>query len=124
MVVAAAAAVGVDAIDAPYLLDLRDPDGNRTDALLSRELGFAGKVVFHPLQIDVVNAVYTPDAQEVARARKLLAAFDTARASGEGTALVDGEFVAIDLMPRLERLIAIAEHSARQAAAHDKQRRP
>jgi citrate lyase beta subunit len=122
MLVAAAAAVGVDAIDAPYLLDLRDPNGNRTDAMLSRELGFAGKVVFHPLQIDVVNAVYTPDAREVARARRLLAAFGAARAAGEGTALVDGEFVAIDLMPRLERLIAVAEYSARQAAAHQKHR--
>lgn len=111
-IAAAAGAVGVQAIDAPFLLGLRDVEGTREDALAARELGFSGKVVFHPDQIAPVNAAFTPDAAEVARARRFVAAYREAAARGEATALVDGEFVAMDLVPRMESLIALAEEAA------------
>lgn len=111
-IAAAAGAVGAQAIDAPFLLGLRDVEGTRADALAARELGFSGKVVFHPDQIAPVNAAFTPDAAEVARARRFVAAYREAAARGEATALVDGEFVAMDLVPRMESLIALAEEAA------------
>ena len=111
-IAAAAGAVGIQALDAPFLHGLRDIEGTREDALAARELGFSGKVVFHPDQIAPVNAAFTPDAAEVARARRFVAAYREAAARGEATALVEGEFVAMDLVPRMESLIALAEEAA------------
>ncbi|SAL76108.1 HpcH/HpaI aldolase/citrate lyase family protein [Caballeronia telluris] len=115
-IVAAAGALRIDAIDAPYLAGLRDPQGTFEDAARSRELGFSGKVVFHPAQIEPVHRAFTPDAGEVARARRIIDAFEQVKASGEGTAIVDGEFVAIDLVPRMHRVIEIAGYDARRSA--------
>lgn len=111
-IAAAAGAVGIQPLDAPFLQGLRDVEGTREDALAARELGFSGKVVFHPDQIAPVNAAFTPDAAEVARARRFVAAYREAAARGEATALVEGEFVAMDLVPRMESLIALAEEAA------------
>ena len=112
-IAAACGAVGIQAIDAPYLAGLRDVAGTHADALAARELGFSGKVVFHPDQIAPVNAAFTPDAAEVARARRFVAGYREAVARGEAVALVDGEFIAMDLVPRMERIIALAEQAAR-----------
>lgn len=112
-IAAACGAVGIQAIDAPYLAGLRDVAGTHADALAARELGFSGKVVFHPDQIAPVNAAFTPDAAEVARARRFVAGYRDAVARGEAVALVDGEFIAMDLVPRMERIIALAEQAAR-----------
>ena len=109
VVAAAAGAVGAQAIDAPYLLGLRDLEGTLADARAAKELGFAGKVVFHPDQIAPVNAAFTPSGTEVTRARRYVAAFRAAAARGENVAYVDGEFIAMDLVPRMERIIALGE---------------
>lgn len=111
-IVAACGAVGIQAIDAPYLLGLRDVKATLADALGAKELGFSGKVVFHPDQIGPINAAFTPDMSEVARARRFVAGYREAAARGEAVALVDGEFIAMDLVPRMERLIALAELAA------------
>ena len=111
-IVAACGAVGIRAIDAPYLLGLRDVAATHADALAARELGFSGKVVFHPDQIAPVNAAFTPDAAAVARARRIVAGYRSAQARGEALALVDGEFIAMDLVPPMERVIALAEAAA------------
>jgi citrate lyase beta subunit len=107
-IAAAAGAVGAQALDAPFLLGLRDAEGTRTDALAARELGFSGKVVFHPDQIAPINQAFTPNAEEVVRAERFVAAYREAAARGEAVAYVDGEFIAMDLVPRMERIIAVA----------------
>jgi len=111
-IAAACGAVGIQAIDAPFLLGLRDAEGTRADALAAKELGFSGKVVFHPDQIAPINAAFTPDAAEVARATRFVAAYREAAARGQAVALVDGEFIAMDLVPRMERIIALAAQVA------------
>jgi citrate lyase beta subunit len=112
VIAAAAGAVGAQALDAPYLGDLRDAAATREDALLARELGFSGKVVFHPDQIAPVNEAFTPDAAAVAKAERYVAAFREAAARGENVAYVDGEFIAMDLVPRMETMIATARAAA------------
>ena len=116
ILVAAAGAVGAQALDAPYLADLRDVAATRQDAEAARELGFSGKVVFHPDQIAPVNEAFTPSAEEVAKAQRYIAAFQEAAAKGENLAYVDGTFIAMDLVPNMERILALAE-AARKAAS-------
>ncbi|MBU1358709.1 MAG: CoA ester lyase, partial [Gammaproteobacteria bacterium] len=106
---AAAGATQVQAIDAAYFFDVRDADATRVDALVARELGFAGKVVFHPAQVAAANQVFSPTADEIRRAERLVAGYRQALAQGHGTALADGEFVAIDLVLPAERLLRRAE---------------
>ena len=115
VVAAAAAAVGAQAIDAAYFEDLRDEAATRADAQAARELGFAGKVVFHPVQVPVVNAVFAPTAEEVLHARQLLQAWDEAQARGTGTALAGGVFVAVDLVEPARRLLRRAARIAARA---------
>lgn len=112
LIAAAAGAVGAQAIDAPYLIGLKDPAGTRADAEIARELGFSGKMVFHPEQLITINSVFTPDAAAVARAGRFVQAYRDAAQRGEAVAYVDGTFVAMDLVPAMERLIATAREAA------------
>jgi citrate lyase beta subunit len=117
MLVAAAGAVGAQALDAPYLADLRNVVATRHDAEAARELGFSGKVVFHPDQIAPVNDAFTPSTEEVAKAKLYIAAFQEAAAKGENLAYVDGTFIAMDLVPNMERIVALAEAASNAASA-------
>jgi citrate lyase beta subunit len=117
ILVAAAGAVGAQALDAPYLADLRDVAATGQDAAAARELGFSGKVVFHPDQIAPVNEAFTPSTEEVAKAQRYIAAFQEAAAKGENLAYVDGTFIAMDLVPNMERILALAEAARRAASA-------
>jgi citrate lyase subunit beta/citryl-CoA lyase len=81
----AAHAHGLQAVDGPYA-DLHDLDGLLRSATLALAHGFDGKWVLHPDQIEPVNEIFTPTAELVERARRILAADD-------GAVLVDGEMV-------------------------------
>lgn len=92
MVVAARAA-GIEVLDGPYV-EIRDLDGLRDDARWAAEAGFDGKWVLHPDQISAVNDAFTPSSDAVARARRILDAYDAATgAQGRGAILIDGEMV-------------------------------
>ena len=85
----AAASVGIDAIDVPYL-DLEDPEGMRQEANSARDLGFSGKGSIHPKQVPILNEVFTPDEAAVAHARRILKAFADA---DTGLVVVDGKLI-------------------------------
>ena len=87
-IVAAAKAYGKQAIDMTSL-DFRNPEKVIQDAIGSRQLGFTGKQVIHPMQIDCVNKAYTPDEQEVKKLTKMIGDFVK-------TFLVDGRGVVDD----------------------------
>ena len=72
-VVTSARAAGVPAIDTVYT-DLGDQEGLREDAMMARRLGYRGKVVIHPQQLEIVNQVFTPSAEEIAHARRVIEA--------------------------------------------------
>ena len=104
-VVHAAAAVGIDAIDVPYL-DLDDPEGMEQAAVLARDLGFSGKGSIHPKQIPVLNAVFTPDDAAVAHARRIIDAFTEA---DTGLVVIDGKLIEKPVLREMHRVLAIAE---------------
>jgi citrate lyase subunit beta/citryl-CoA lyase len=107
-VVMAAAAAGLQAIDAAFFAALKDAEATRVDAAIARELGFAGKLVFHPNQIEVVNTVFSPTREEIERASLIIRAYEDAIARGHGTVVVDGNFVAIDLVLPARRMLSAA----------------
>jgi citrate lyase beta subunit len=88
----AARAAGLDAIDTPYF-ELRDRSGLEAHARFAADLGFDGKAVIHPEQIEVVNLVFTPSAEAVAEARRVLALYGDAAARGVGAVTVGGRFI-------------------------------
>jgi citrate lyase beta subunit len=104
-VAAAAGAARIQAIDAAFFLDVRNAEATREDALAARELGFAGKVVFHPVQVAVANEVFSPTPAEIERADRIVTGYREALAQGHGTAVADGVFIAIDLVAPAERLL-------------------
>jgi (3S)-malyl-CoA thioesterase len=88
---------------------LRDEDGLRAECEQGRDLGFDGKTLIHPAQIDIANAVFAPAEAEVALARRQIAAFAEARAKGEGVAVVDGRIVENLHVATAKALLAKAE---------------
>lgn len=91
-IVIAARAAGVRAIDGPYA-DYRDLDGLRRSCDVARALGFDGKWCIHPVQIPVVNEVFSPTAGEVAWARRVLAEYKEALSRGAGSFQIDGKMI-------------------------------
>ena len=77
----AARAAGVSVVDGVFN-DVRDADGFLAEARQGREMGFDGKTLIHPGQVEPCNDVFAPDADEVERARAVIAAFEAARAQG------------------------------------------
>ena len=103
-VVHAAASVGIDAIDVPFL-DLEDPEGLEQAAIQARDLGFSGKGSIHPKQIPIINRIFTPSDDAVAHARRVINAFEEA---GTGLVVIDGKLIEKPVLREMHRLLAIA----------------
>lgn len=115
-IAAAAAAGGLQAIDAAYFEAIKDPEATRNDAALGRELGFDGKIIFHPNQVGPCNDVFSPSPEDITRAQRIVDAHAKAVASGDGVAYVDGTFLAIDIVLMAERVLRKAEAIAARGA--------
>lgn len=73
--------------------DVRDLAGLEAECRAGRRLGFDGKTLIHPAQVDVCNRVFSPSAREVEQARRVIAAFEQAADAGSGVALLDGRLI-------------------------------
>lgn len=88
----AAKAHGVVIVDGVFNA-FKDDDGLRAECEQGRDMGFDGKTLIHPAQLDIANAAFAPTEEEVALARRQIEAFDAATAQGQGVAVVDGRIV-------------------------------
>lgn len=113
MVVIAARAADVIAIDTPYN-DFRDEEGLIREARLARSLGFEGKFLIHPSQIDPVNQIFRPSAEEVAHARRVVEAFEAAEVQGFASTSLEGKMIDIPQANRARKLLMIAESIAQR----------
>ncbi len=111
----AARAQGVICLDGVYNA-FRDEPGLTAECEQGRDLGFDGKTLIHPAQLSVANQVFAPSEDEVALARRQIAAFEEAEAAGQGVAVVDGKIVenlhVVTARTTLARAEAIAEREA------------
>ena len=112
----AARAHGLAALDGVHL-DLADDEGFALACRQGRALGFDGKTLIHPKQIDGANAAFAPSAEEIAWSRRVIAAHAAAMRSGKGVVLVDGKLVENLHVDNARRVLAIAEAIERNAAA-------
>lgn len=88
----AAKAEGLIIVDGVYNA-FKDEEGLRAECDQGRDMGFDGKTLIHPAQVDVTNAAFAPSDAEVDLAKRQIEAFEAVEASGQGVAVVDGKIV-------------------------------
>jgi (3S)-malyl-CoA thioesterase len=91
-IIMAARAARIVAIDGVYNR-FRDGDGLKVECEQGRDLGFDGKTLIHPAQIEAANTAFAPTASEIDLAKRQIAAYEESQASGQGIAVVDGTIV-------------------------------
>ncbi|THD85082.1 CoA ester lyase [Aliigemmobacter aestuarii] len=94
----------------------KDEDGLRAECEQGRDMGFDGKTLIHPAQLDIANAAFAPSEAEIDLARRQIAAFEAAKAAGQGVAVVDGKIVenlhivtALATLAKADAIAALAE---------------
>ena len=106
-VVTAAAAYRRQAIDTVFV-DLNDMDGLQRECQRAMQMGYTGKMAIHPRQVEVINAAFTPSAEAVAQARRLVEAHARQQAAGTGAFAYEGKMVDMPLIRAAEQVIARA----------------
>lgn len=96
-------AAGVEAIDCPYTFS--DIRGARADALQARRLGYRAKSLVSPSHAQTINRAFSPQQKEIERARRIVTAFETARAAGRERAAVDGALIEVPIYAAAKRLL-------------------
>jgi citrate lyase subunit beta/citryl-CoA lyase len=113
--VLAAHAYGIDVLDGVFN-DIADTQGFAAECAQGRDMGFDGKTLIHPSQIGACNAAFSPNADEIAHARKVIAAFDATENHGKGVVQLDGRMVERMHADIARRTVAIADAIAAHAA--------
>lgn len=112
MVALAARAAGVQPIDMVYPR-IDDEEGLVKNTLAGRQMGYRAKQVIHPRQVPVVNRLLSPSEEEIAEARRIVAAFAEAEREGRGAIALDGKMVDRPIVERARRLLELAEEMAK-----------
>ena len=106
-IVVAARAAGIDALDTVYS-NLNDMDTFRREVELIKALGFDGKSIINPRQIEIINEVFAPKQKDIEKALKILAAIKEAEAKGSGVIAVNGKMVDKPVVIRAQHTIDLA----------------
>jgi citrate lyase subunit beta / citryl-CoA lyase len=89
--------------------NIRDLEGFKRDTTLSKRLGFRGRTVIHPSQIEAANQIYTPSAAEIDYSQRVIKAFEEALARGTASTTVDGKLVDVAMVKTAQRTLALAK---------------
>ena len=100
---AAAVAANVQPLDTVFV-DFRDSEGLRAESRAALRAGFTGKIAIHPDQVPIINEAFTPTAEDVAHARRVIEAF----AAGAGTVALDGKMLDMPHLKQAQRVLAMA----------------
>lgn len=107
-IVMAAKANRIDAIDTVFA-DVEDDEGLREETLYAKKIGFTGKAVINPRQIDIVNEVFMPTEEEIRKALKIYRGWINAKKQGLGVFAIDGKMVDAPVMARAKYVLDMAE---------------
>jgi len=106
-IVTHAAAFNLQAIDMVYV-NFRDPEGLRAEALQGARMGYVGKQIIHPSQVQPTQIAFTPSPEAVAHARRVVEAFEAHQSEGRGAFDLDGKMVD---MPILKAALGVLERA-------------
>jgi citrate lyase subunit beta/citryl-CoA lyase len=118
MVLLAARAAGIDAIDTVYS-DVNNEEGLRKETVLIRQLGFDGKSIINPRQIKIVHEVFTPSEKEIKNALAVLEAILEAERKGSGVISLNGKMVDKPVVTRAENVLSLARAAGALPAEGD-----
>ncbi|MCW2680369.1 MAG: putative acyl-CoA lyase [Frankiales bacterium] len=104
----AAREAGIEVLDGVYN-DVKDAEGFVAEARQGYEMGFDGKTLVHPSQVEPANDVWAPDEADVAHARRVIEAFEEAEREGKGVVTVDGRMIENLHVENARRTLATAE---------------
>jgi len=110
----AARATGKVILDGVYN-DIKDEEGFEAECVQGRQLGFDGKTLIHPSQLEPCNRIYAPSDEEIAQSREIIDAFDGARAEGKGVVTVNGRMIENLHVENARRVLAVADAIAARA---------
>ncbi len=99
---------GIDALDAIFA-DINDEEGLREDTTLTKNMGFDGKTVVHPRQIDIVNSYFTPNEKEIEYAQRVLAVVEEGARLNKGAVTLDGSMIDKPIELRARTILAQAQ---------------
>jgi len=95
-------------LDTPFMIDLKDIESLKADAMRAKRLGFQGKLCIHPNQIDPCHAIFSPTREEILYAEKVVQAFEEAESKGVGAFQLDGKFIDYPVVNRSRRVLKLA----------------
>lgn len=113
--VLSARAADIAILDGVYM-NVKDPDGLKEECLQGKALGFDGKTLIHPAQLDIANTVFGPNADEVDKAEQMIKVWTDAEQNGEGVCLFEGRLVEHLHVTQARTLLSLAaEVKARES---------
>ena len=95
-------------IDTPFMIDLNNTEALISDARQAKGLGFQGKLVIHPKQVEHCNRIFSPLPEEIKRAQKIVQAFEQAEAVGIAAIQLEGKFIDYPIVKKSKNILAIA----------------
>jgi len=95
-------------LDTPFMIDLKDIEALKADAMRAKRLGFQGKLCIHPNQIEPCNAIFSPTREEILYAQRVVQAFEEAESKGVGAIQLDGKFIDYPVVNRSRRILKLA----------------
>ena len=107
-IVCAAKAAGVQALDTVYS-DFRDEEGLYKRCIEAKNMGFDGKGIIHPNQIDIVHKAFSPTKAEIEEAKQIIAAIEEAKSRGAGVASLNGKMIDKPIEIRARRIMKLAK---------------
>lgn len=107
MIVMAAKANKIDAIDTVFV-DVNDEEGLRKDTEYAKQIGFTGKAVINPRQIDIIHDVYMPTEEEIRKAYRIMKEFNKNKKAGIGVFAIDGKMIDAPVMARAAHILELA----------------
>ena len=95
-------------VDTPFMIDLKNTEALISDARRAKELGFQGKLVIHPNQVEPCNRIFSPLPEEIKKAEKIVKAFEEAEAGGMAAIQLEGKFIDYPVVKRSKDILALA----------------